>query len=199
MPARAAAGVARGLLAPPQARCSPRRATTCAARSTTASARPRRLPVWGGREWRSRVSRHDGGRSGWQSWWVRSSCLRWRRRSMAPFLRLGTGTTPSEAAPPAVVTPSQAAAARRRCVAAWNSETSGRWRSAAVQAGIRRAHVTVIVMRTMRPGGASRRSHRRLHGRPSAADRRIALPARDRRLRHALRSHVPFQPRAPRP
>jgi hypothetical protein len=65
------------------------------------------------------------------------------------LLRLGAGTTPSEASPPAVVTPRQAAAALRLCVSVWNSEASARWRSVAVRAGIERAHVSIIEMGTM--------------------------------------------------
>jgi hypothetical protein len=78
------------------------------------------------------------------------------------FLRLGAGTTPSEAAPPAVITQTQAAAARRQCVAAWNAETSGRWRSAAIQAGIHRAHVNIFETATLRPG--SRKLTNRIAG-----------------------------------
>jgi hypothetical protein len=78
------------------------------------------------------------------------------------LLRLGAGTAPSQAAPPAVVSQSQVAAARRECVAAWNSEVSGRWRSAAVQARIRRAHVSIFEMGTMLPG--SRKLTNRIGG-----------------------------------
>ena len=67
------------------------------------------------------------------------------------LLRLGAGTTPSEASPPAVVTPRQAAAALRQCVSVWNSAASARWRSVAVRAGIERAHVSIIEMGTMPP------------------------------------------------
>jgi hypothetical protein len=78
------------------------------------------------------------------------------------FLRLGAGTTPSEAAPPAVVTQSQAAAAKRQCAAAWNAEATGRWRSAAIRAGIQRAHVSISETATMQTG--SRKLTNRIAG-----------------------------------
>jgi hypothetical protein len=78
------------------------------------------------------------------------------------LLRLGAGTTPSEASPPAVVTQRQAAAALRQCVSVWNSEASARWRSVAARASIERAHVSIIAMSTMPP--LSRKSNVRIVG-----------------------------------
>ncbi len=70
--------------------------------------------------------------------------------ALAPSLdgtlrQLGAGTTPSQAASPPTMTKAQQTLALRRCVASWNAEATGRWRAAAVGAGIRRADVGIIV------------------------------------------------------
>jgi hypothetical protein len=78
--------------------------------------------------------------------------------ALAPSLdgtlqRLGAGTAQSHAATPPTFTRSQADAIVRRCAAAWNGKTTGRWREAAVRAGIQRAYVSISLATTLAASG----------------------------------------------